>query len=195
MRQVIGLVGYIASGKSTVSQYFIDRGFKYFKLSDVIRKECLARKLEINRVNLQNVGNELRKTHAASYLVERTLKDASHAKKVIIDGIRNPEEITFLRDHSQAFILGIKAPKPLRLERYLSRLAERGEDGMTKAAFHKADRREKGVGEGADGQQVKACLTMTDYTLNNKSSHENLIAHCEGLFKTNFFSGKIPVIG
>lgn len=195
MQQVVGLVGYIASGKSTVSEHFIERGFRYFKLSDVIRRECEKRGLEINRVNLQNVGNELREKYAASYLVEQTLKAAGRSKKIIIDGIRNPEEIKYLREHSPAFIVGIIAPKYLRLERYMERLAERGEDGMNKAAFYRADKREQGIGEEDSGQQVGACLEMVDHSIKNTGSLDDLLMDCEELLQTNLFTGEIPVIG
>ena len=195
MQQVVGLVGYIASGKSTVSEHFIEQGFRYFKLSDVIRQECVSRGLEINRTNLQNVGNELRVKHDAPYLVERTLQSAGRSKKIIIDGIRNPEEIKYLREHSPAFILGIIAPKYVRLERYMDRLAERGEDGMNKAAFYRADKREQGIGEDTTGQQVSACLDMVDHTIKNNGSLDDLLIDCEEVLQTNLFTGEIPVIG
>lgn len=195
MQQVVGLVGYIASGKSTVSEHFIERGFRYFKLSDVIRQECLNRGLEINRVNLQNIGNELREKHAPSYLIERTLQSAGRSKKIIIDGIRNPEEITYLRENAPAFILGIIAPKYLRLERYMQRLADRGEDGMNKSAFYRADKREQGIGEDSTGQQVSACLEMVDHTIKNTGSLDDLLMDCEEVLQTNLFTGEIPVIG
>ena len=85
MQQVVGLVGYIASGKSTVSEHFIDRDFKYFKLSDAIRRECEKQGLEINRVNLQNVGNQLREQYSGSVLAQKTLEASKAEKLVIID--------------------------------------------------------------------------------------------------------------
>lgn len=195
MRQVVGLVGYIASGKSTVSEHFVERGFRYFKLSDVIRQECMHRGLEVNRVNLQNIGNELRAKHAPSYLVERTLQSARRSKKIIIDGIRNPEEIVYLRNNAPAFILGIIAPKYIRVERYMQRLAARGEDGMNRAAFFRADKRERGIGEDSSGQQVRACLSMVDHTIKNTGSLDDLLMGCEEVLQTNLFTGEIPVIG
>ena len=194
MQKVVGLVGYIASGKSTVSEHFVDRGFAYFKLSDVIRKECRDRGLEINRVNLQDIGNELRETHAASYLAEKTLEMAKGNEKIIIDGVRNPEEIVYLREHAHAFLLGIYAPKYIRLERYLDRAEDRGEDRVTKAAFNRADQRERGIGEDESGQQVGACLELVDYTIENTGSLDDLLMVCEELIQSNFFDGEIPVL-
>ncbi len=194
MQQVVGLVGYIASGKSTVSEHFIDRDFKYYKLSDAIRRECEKKGLEITRVNLQNVGNQLREQHSGSVLAQKTLEAAQDDKLVIIDGIRNPEEIEYLREHAQAFIVGVVAPQYVRLERYIKRAQERGEDGMTKAAFYRANQREKGIGEDENGQQVGACLEMVDYTIENTGSLDNLLMDCEELIQSNFLNGDIPVI-
>ncbi len=195
MKQVVGLVGYIASGKSTASQQFMKRGFRYYKLSDVVREECERRHREPNRKNLQDVGNLLREKFGPEYLVERTLKAASRSKKVVIDGIRNPKEIEYLRKHSPAFIIGITAPQYLRLERYLERQASRREDAMSKAAFLRSDKREQGIGEDENGQQVKASLKMVDHTIKNYGSLDNLLMGCEEVLRTNLFTGEIPVIG
>ncbi len=56
MQIVIGLVGPIASGKGTISEYLKSQGFVYFSLSDVVREETVARGLEMSRKNLQDVG-------------------------------------------------------------------------------------------------------------------------------------------
>lgn len=194
MKQIVGLVGYIASGKSTVAAHFVDQGFRYFKLSDVVREECERRHRELNRKNLQDVGNLLREKYGPAYMAERTLKSAGRSKKIIIDGIRNPEEITYLREHA-GFILGITAPQYVRLERYMDRLKKRREDGMSKAAFFRANKREQGVGEDSSGQQVKACLDMVDHTIKNNGSVDDLLMECEEVLQTNLFTGAIPVIG
>lgn len=192
MTQVVGLVGYIASGKSTVANHFIDQDFAYYKLSDVIRAECKHRGLEVTRVNLQNIGNELREQFSGSVLAEKVLTMAKGQSRIVIDGIRNPEEIEFLRAHSDAFIIGIVAPKYVRLERYLVRAQERGEDTTTKASFEKINLREKGVGEDEHGQQVEACLAVCDYIIENNGSLDDLLLKCEELIQSNFFAGEIP---
>ncbi len=192
--QVVGLVGYIASGKSTISTHFVDRGFVYYKLSDAIREECLDRDLPITRVNLQNVGNELREKHGGAVLAQRVLELAKNNDQVVIDGVRNPEEVEYLRQHSEAFILGVVAPQYVRMQRYLERASDRGEDGVTKVSFLRANQREKGVGEEESGQQVEACLELVDHTIHNTGSLDDLLLSCEELIQSNFFNGEIPVI-
>ena len=50
MQIVIGLVGPIASGKGTISEYLKSQGFVYFSLSDVVR-EITNQKINIMGVN------------------------------------------------------------------------------------------------------------------------------------------------
>lgn len=192
--RVVGLVGYIASGKSTISTHFVDRGFLYYKLSDAIREECIHRGMPVTRENLQDVGNDLREKHGGAILAERVLALAEGAQPVVIDGVRNPEEIEYLRQHADTFMLGVVAPQYVRLERYLQRASERGEDGVTKASFIRANEREKGVGEDESGQQVEVCLGLVDHTIHNTGSLDDLLLSCEELIQSNFFNGDIPVI-
>lgn len=174
-RIVIGLTGSLSAGKGTLANFLIDNGFRHQVLSDRIRDEIRSRGQEITRTLLQDVGNELRENFGGAVLAQRTAELLSDIKgNIVIDGVRNPEELLFLKHELGAMIIGVDAPKNKRLEWYLARAKERGEDGTTAEDFKKHDDRDFGIGEPGFGQQVKKCLDMADIVIWNNSTKKEL---------------------
>lgn len=121
--KVFGLVGPIASGKGTVVKILVEKGYKPYSLSDRIREEITARGLEITRQNLNIVSNDLRKNLEANILAKRTVEliEKDNPEFVVIDSIRNPEEVKYLKNSLQAKIIGITAPQEKRYEMFKNR--------------------------------------------------------------------------
>lgn len=187
MQIVIGLVGPIASGKGTISEYLQSLGFEYFSLSNVVREETTARGLEMTRENLQNVGNDLRENFGGAVLVNRLEERIQKADFVVIDGIRNPEEIATIKKNFNGKIVAISAFKNRRVERYLERAKVRGEDNATLSSFKKIDERDLGKGEADSGQQVQACIDLADFTLKNNGSIQEFQQDCKEMLDNFFF--------
>jgi len=174
-RFIIGLVGPIASGKGEVAKYLKELGFAYQSLSDRLREDLVAIGVPLTRENLQNYGNLLRENYGNRILAERTAQMLEDAEgNICIDSIRNPGELMYLRENLGAIIIGINAREEQRLIWYLQRSRARGEDGATAEDFYKAAQRDLGLGEGDSGQQVKACLELSDFVLYNHGSKEAL---------------------
>lgn len=186
MKIVIGLVGPIASGKGTISEYLKSIGFQYFSLSNVVRAETQERGLEMNRQNLQDVGNDLRENFGGAVLVERLVDEIMKHDFVVIDGVRNPQEIIAIKDNFDGKIVHISAFKNRRLERYLRRAEDRGEDSASVSKFKKVDARDLGQGEDDNGQKVSECLAMADFKLVNNSTVEQFYQDCQAMLD-NFF--------
>lgn len=181
---VIGLVGPIASGKGEVAKYLEQLGFKPHSLSDRVREEAYRRGVNPNRETLQNIGNELRAEHGNAVFAKRTFALLSgNEKLLVIDSIRNPGEIEYLRQNLGARIIGVDAPEHLRLEYYLKRAKHRGEDNATPESFYTANARDLGEGESASGQQVNRCLALADTVINNPFNLELLYEICNRLLR------------
>ena len=89
---IIGVTGSYASGKDSVAEYLIKKGFQHFSLSDEIRKELKKRKIKETRQNLIKLGNELRKKHGNEILAKRIIELISKNNKnlnkiAIISGV------------------------------------------------------------------------------------------------------------
>lgn len=183
---IIGVVGQIASGKGILVNY-LTRHFDFisYSLSSIVHDELKKKKIgKFTRQMLQDMGDELRRVYGDQVLAQRTLEVINVQKKgrIIMEGIRNPGEIEFLKKNSKNFILvGVKANKKLRFKRLLSRGKEW--DPQTYEDFLKVDRRDVGVGQNSSGQQVGKCMKYCDHIVTNNSSINEFVEKIAKLMK------------
>ena len=172
---IIGVVGQIASGKGILVSYLTEKlGFTSFSLSSAVHREIEKKGIKkYTRQMLQDVGDEMRRREGGEVLARRVIEQLNQSESVksvignrfIIDGIRNPAEIEFLRNNSNFILIGVKANRELRFKRLLFRGKEW--DPKTYNDFVKVDRRDLGVDQNKSGQQVGKCLAYCDYVLTN----------------------------
>jgi dephospho-CoA kinase len=180
--KVVGLTGTIASGKSSVKEAIVKRkSCDYVTLSSLIMEETIKKRgLPIDRINKQNLGNELRQRYGNDVLAKTAWNFMQRKKEVlIIDGIRNPGEAEFLkRKNGTDFVLiAVDAPRELRWQRVVQR--NKPTDPKTPEDFAKVDDRDQGVGEPDYGQQVRKCIEMADYALINDGNYEDFMKKCD----------------
>lgn len=165
----IGVVGQIAVGKGKLVEYLTDKlGFSPFSLSTIVHEELeKSGATGLTRKMLQDKGDELRKNYGDAVLAERAVSRMERLgkKKVVIEGIRNPGEIEFLKKMPHFVLVGVKAYRELRYKRLLHRA--KPWDPKTWTQFLVVDRRDLGVGQKKSGQQVGKCLHYCDYILTN----------------------------
>ncbi len=185
-RLIIGLVGPISSGKGILGEYLRGHGFFYTSTSNRVREEAGRRKLPMIRKNLQNVGNDLRRSEGVAVLVERSLPlIPDWSTKIVIDGIRNPGEALFVKEKLGGIIIGVDAPAELRLKWYLERAGKRGEDEVSLEDFRRANDRDLGFGEEAFGQQGKETFALVDFVVNNDGT-DKMMKECGQILREKF---------
>jgi len=166
---IIGVVGQIASGKGILVKYLTEKlDFTAFSLSSIVHEELEKKgRVKFTRQMLQDVGDKLRREYGDEVLAQRIIKAINEQKKdkIVIEGIRNPAEIEFLKKNQNFILIGVKANRELRFKRVLSRGKEW--DPKIYEDFLKVDRRDLGVGQQKSGQQVGKCLSYCDYILTN----------------------------
>jgi len=164
---IIGLTGPMASGKSTVIGALIKESYKVVTLSDMVREEARKQGVEEERENLMAVGQGLREEFGAGVLATRTLEKIKEqgGDMWVVDGIRNPAEITELKKHPDFVLIANTAPEQAIIDRIFFR--KRSDDTLDADAIRKKLRREMGEGEPPDGQQVGKCIEMADYVFEN----------------------------
>lgn len=182
-KMVIGLVGPIASGKGEIANFLRQKGFSYFSLSERVREETSKRGLILEREMLQNVGDSLRKEFGNDVLAKRTLELIEEApnSNIVIDGIRNPAEIVFLKENLNIFLVGVTAPREIRLKFYLER--NRDSDPKKAEDFYKVDERDSGRNQESYGQQVGICLKKSDFIIENTGTLKDLKIKIEKLLE------------
>jgi dephospho-CoA kinase len=186
--KIIGITGTLASGKTSVKDFFLSRfSSSYFiSLSDIIKEELLKEGKELKRENFIEKGNELRKRYGSQILVEvatLTLPKNTNNLIVIIDGIRNPGEVEYLKKKfGKNFVLiAVDAPKELRFKRLLERNKEG--DPKTFEEFNEIDETDNGKNQPEYGQRVGECLKFADYLIINDGSLDELNKKLEKISK------------
>ena len=174
-REVIGLTGTNGAGKGEVALYFIKKGYTYFSLSDLIREELKKKCQEESRDNLIKTGNKLRERFGADVLARRVMKRIRG--KAVVDSIRNPKEVEYLREKGEFILLAIDAPLELRYKRVMKR--GRAESATTIQKFAEKEREE--VTDSEKGQQLGNCMKMADFRIDNDGSLKELHQKLEKL--------------
>ncbi len=162
--RLIGLTGTNGSGKGEAAAYFERKGYAYFSLSDLIRKELQKSCASVTRDNLIKRGNELRERFGPDILARLVMKEVKG--KAVIDSIRNPSEVEYLRKQKGFFLLAIDAPVELRYERVKKR--GRQESASTLDEFIKKEKEE--MTESLRGQQLHSCMKLADLIIVNDGS-------------------------
>jgi len=171
----IGVVGQIAVGKGVLVDYLKKEfGFVSFSLSSIIHEEVKKRNINrFDRTILQDIGDDLRKQEGDAVLAKKAIETLKKTgkNKVVIEGIRNPGEIEYLKKNPNFILVGVKANRKLRFKRLLKR--GKSWDPKNWNDFVKVDRRDLGIGQKRSGQQVGRCLNYCDFILtNNKDTND-----------------------
>ena len=149
---IIGVTGLPSAGKGLFCDIATDFGFKQIIMGDVIRNECRARGLPVNRESSDKVMIDLRRENGANAIAIITLKWIKQAIEsgsnlILIDGIRSNSEVqTFQKDYPSLNTIAIHASQKTRLKRAMQR--RRRDDAFSDRAFMKRDNIELNIGIG-----------------------------------------------
>lgn len=172
---IIGMVGPFGSGCTYIAQKILEEeyGYQYISLSNILREEYRQEHTDISpeddipRSVLQEFGDTLRETHGSSYLSRKAVEQieliAKNCNSFVIDSIRNPEEVTYLKQkYVDFFVFGVFARSDIRWGR-----VQHNYDG-NQAIFQADEIRDKGE-KFPHGQRVTdAFLTADAIILNEK---------------------------
>lgn len=174
------MVGPFGSGCSYIAKEILEKelGYFYLSLSDLLRekfqqeKGSLPEGIEARKV-LQEFGNSVRHEHGADYLaklagekIETLWKDAPSCN-IVIDSIRNPEEVFCLKDkYVHCFVLGIFATKEIRWQRVKKGYEE------NQASFNEDEKRDRNE-KIEYGQRVTDAFLTSDAIILNESEIVN----------------------
>jgi dCMP deaminase len=168
---ILGLTGPNAAGKGEVARVLVDGGFEFFSLSDEIREDLRERGVAPSRDALIEAGRRLRTDHGHDVLARRVVARFGHGVNQVVDSIRNPEEVRFLKTLPGFFLVLVDAPIERRFERARGRA--RPGDPIDLAAFRESERRELESGDPA-AQQLLATFRLADFTISNDGAIDAL---------------------
>jgi len=172
---IIALTGLARSGKDTAAKYISEKyGFRWFDFSrDVLAGELKNRGVALTKDNMSSIGDELRKKYGQDILAQRLVEKIkkSGAKSAVVSGVRSPQEVYYLKSHSERFLMiKLIADPNKRIRR---------SDNADISSRDERDIKNKGLAK---------VLEMADATIENNGTVEDLyrkiddLITCQALF-------------
>lgn len=179
MKIILGLVGEIAAGKTTITNYLKKHHHAVsFKFSDMLRDILDRVYVEKTRGNLQELSTFLRSTYSEDLMSQVIAKDVAGAKEefLIVEGIRRPTDVTYLKDVPGFHLIAIEADAKLRFKRLTSRSENPDDQSKTWEQFQKDARAES-------EQKIAEIAAQAEFTINNNGSLQETIDQVEAIVK------------
>ena len=168
---VLGLSGPMAAGKTTAARLLVHLGFRYCRFSEVLEEEFRATGKTINRRTLQSAGEKVFNSRFGQRRLQNKLaKRVEGAKRIVVDGLRHPEDWAFVRERwgFAAVHVHVGADTDLRGSRFTDRSGE-SIGAFRRASAHTVE------------QNVPVLEELADYRIVNAGSVEDLETELSGL--------------
>ncbi len=155
-RVIVGIVGKIAAGKTTVARFFEDRGFCRVSCSEPLidlltrRTEAyswvpeIPEERELTRESLIDFGRYLKERHGGDVLIRLAVDKKRDCARIVIDGVRSREEIERIKSLG-GWVIYVEASPETRFERLVRRGAEKDRDIRSFEDFKVIDDEEEGL--------------------------------------------------
>lgn len=182
---VVGLTGPFGAGCTTIADDLVEHhNWRKYSLSDVMRDIAPSLIDDVDNEKLNNpeyrkyqqdIGNKIRAKELFSIpqaLVGKIQVDEDGDKSlrdrdIVIDSIRNPSEMNYLRGiFPRFFVMAVFAPWVARWERIKNIYGERQRD------FLRDDAQDSGEDEPTFGQKVQLCVDRSDILISNERQFE-----------------------
>jgi len=164
---IVGLTGMPGAGKSTLAKLLFKKGMPVVIMGDAVREAAKRANLEMTDANLGNLMIRLRKekgSGAIAYLVLDRIRSiivsSPNVNAIIVDGIRNIEEMKVLGSLGAVKLLAIHGSSLVRFKYVKARARSDAPD--KEDDFSERDRRELTVG-------ISEAIALADESVSNNT--------------------------
>src|SRR6476619_1214857 len=164
---IVGLTGMPGAGKSTLAKLLFKKGMPVVIMGDAVREAAKRANLEMTDANLGNLMIRLRKEKGSGdivYLVLDRIRSiivsSPNVNAIIVDGIRNIEEMKVLGSLGAVKLLAIHGSSLVRFKHVKARARSDAPD--KEDDFSERDRRELTVG-------ISEAIALADESVSNNT--------------------------
>jgi len=143
--KIIAFTGMPASGKSEAVQLAKNKGIPVIRMGDMVWEETKRQGKPLDDKNVGEIAQSMREKHGMAIWAKRTVEKIRSLKKsplLVIDGVRNMEEIEYFKQElgMDFLVIAVDAPDELRRKRAISR--GRTDDSKNLKDLEERDKRE-----------------------------------------------------
>ncbi len=176
--KIIAFAGMPFSGKSEAVKIAKEKNISVIRMGDMVWEETKKKGLEINDSNVGKVANDMRKTHGMDIWAKKTfekIKEIRNKEKLVIDGIRNSEEVDFFKEKlgSDFIIVAVTVSDEERYKRAMNR--NRADDSKDLEKIKNRDKRELSWG-------LDKVIRNADIKISNEDDIEKFRSEIKNLF-------------
>ena len=164
---LLGVTGTNGAGKGVFVAYLKERyGASHYSVRNYLVQSLKEKGLPTDRPAMRALANSMRNNEHGAFIIEALCKQAQQDPGiVIIESIRNPMEIDFLkRWNAKSKIVAIDAPQELRYQRAIERSSST--DAIDFETFQ-AQEASEWTNDDPKAQQVGICMQQSDIILMN----------------------------
>jgi len=169
-KKIVGIIGEMASGKTTVSDYIKEKyGAQTFRFSDMLGDILDRLYLDRTRGNYQTLSTALRQSFSEDLMSKVLVEDLRRADSdvVVTEGIRRPTDVTFLRELPNFKMIALNVDTRTRYDRLTARTEKVDDQQKTWEEFEKENSAES-------EQEIANIAKAADHTIDNTGSIEDL---------------------
>ena len=179
---VLGITGTLGAGKGTIVEYLQrEFSFEHYSVRAYLIEEIEKRGMPNNRDSMVVVANDLRAKNSPSFVTDQLfLRAKKTGKDCIIESIRTPGEVSSLQKNDNFFLMAVDADPMIRFERIKQRASET--DHIDFETFKSNEEREM-TSSDPNKQNLKKCIEMADFVLDNNGNISQLEKQVESILK------------
>ncbi len=185
-KMIIGVVGKIAAGKTTIARFFEEKGFCRVSCSDPLIDLLthnvssyswipeLPEKVEPTRDRLIEFGKYLKDRYGEDVLIRLAVDKKRDCRNIVIDGVRSEGEINTVK-RLGGRVIYVEASPETRFRRLVKRKASKDRTIKSFNDFKTMDDAEERL------YRTSELKGMADYVIMNEGTLEELKKKVEGI--------------
>lgn len=176
---IIGLVGEMAAGKTTVTDYLKENyGAVTFRFSDMLRDVLKRLHLEETRGNLQLLSTVLRQNFGEdlmSKVIAADVRESPH-DFIITEGVRRPTDLTYLKELPGFHLIALLAAPRVRFERLTQRNENIDDQTKTWEQFQTEAQQES-------EQKIREIAEQAHFKVDNNGTKDDLFKQIDEIIR------------